>query len=130
MIAADISIAGATCGPGITVTPTRACGRAASVASAASRIGPRLPSRIRHGRRPSSTAARFSTDSGMRLLYGRQIWGFTRSTAGASAGCRGSGSDNMRAVFPDYLATVDVAGKRPLDVGEEILESDARAVGR
>ena len=39
-------------------------------------------------------------------------------------------SDNMRAVSLDYLATVDLAGKRRLDVGAEILESDASAVYR
>jgi hypothetical protein len=36
----------------------------------------------------------------------------------------------MRAVLLDYLATVDLAGKRAPDVGTEILESDARAVDR
>ena len=66
----------------------------------------------------------------MRLLCGRHIWGFTRSTPAASAGCRGRVSDNMRAVFLDYLATGDVAGKRRLDAGGEILESDESAVYR
>ena len=47
-MAAEIAIAGATCGPGITVTPTSASGSSASKRSAAPRAsGSTLPSRIR-----------------------------------------------------------------------------------
>jgi hypothetical protein len=75
----------ATCGPGITVTPT--AGQlvpeiAPSVVATGS--GSRLPSTIRTSRRPESGAASASSDSGIRTERGEQARGLT-STSGPGA---------------------------------------------
>src|ERR1017187_4421751 len=80
-IASEISMAVATCGPGITVTPTSAWGAPPRIRSAvATASGSRFPSTIRQGRRPSSTAARFNNDSGRRRLSREQMCGLMRRT--------------------------------------------------
>ena len=89
LIAADISIAGATWGPGMTrhadegVRPRgQRRQRGVDHRPHVSVEDPPGAAALEHG-------AQVHSDSGMRVPRGPLIWGFTRRTPAASAGCRG-----------------------------------------
>ncbi len=87
-MALEMAIAGATCGPGITLTPTMApappscLARAASAVPAAS--GSTLPSISWYSWRPSRAAPSDSSDSGIRIDRREHIRGLISSTWGGA----------------------------------------------